>query len=119
MSNSATQQDYTEHLLDGAEYARGFIEIEFALAGLKLDNFWWNVAQGKGIYVNFPYQLFSVSIGNWTSEAELIDSDLLLELAKGNQRSTSILLPKIQRLLKNYVDNRKLTESKDYMYSGR
>jgi len=55
MSNSATQQDYTEHLLDGAEYARGFIEIEFALAGLKLDNFWWNVAQGKGIYVNFPY----------------------------------------------------------------
>jgi len=29
--------------------------------------------------------LFSVSIGNWTSEAELIDSDLLVELAKGNQ----------------------------------
>lgn len=119
MIDTTAQDDHAENLLTGAEYAREFIEDEFARAGLKLDDFWWNAAQGKGIYVNFPYQLFSVTIGKWTSEAELIDSDLLVELVKGDKRTFNMLLPKIQRLLKGFVDTRKQSERKDYLYSGR
>lgn len=97
--------DETQRLIEGAGVVEFYIRKEFSLASLHIGHFQWNAVHGGGLFLNFPYQLFSVVIDDWQSKAELVDTDYILGFLENGKRYDPVLVPKIHRLVNAYAEH--------------
>ena len=104
-SNKELRENSRQKLLTGAAIIRSRVENEFSCAGLLIDKLHWNENKGGGLFLNSPFQLINVVIGDWVSAAELVDTDLIIGFPDDNTKCIGFLELKIHRLIKAYANH--------------